>query len=77
MNMPRISFSGNREAYIENHTGVALYTETCIIVKTPSGNVTFSGAELRIDTLNPNEMFISGVFETVAFEFNGEIKNVK
>lgn len=69
MNLPHITLAGNREAYIENHTGIALYTDTAVIVKTPSGNITINGEDMRIDTMNNSDMFVSGVFSCMSFDF--------
>ena len=68
MNIPRLTVSGNREIYIENHKGLLGYTDTEIRISTPMGVVRIYGENLCIDRIRLEDVLISGCFKCVEYE---------
>ncbi|MBQ3426821.1 MAG: sporulation protein YqfC [Clostridia bacterium] len=72
MDLPRLSVCGDREIYIENHKGLAEYTDTDIRVKMRDGIMHISGKELRIIVMKYGSIVINGIFGAVIYENNGD-----
>lgn len=68
MNIAHITLAGNREIYIENHKGIARYSEECICIMTADGILKISGRDLKIDMVRVSDIFISGYFNALEFE---------
>lgn len=68
MNIPRLTISGDREIYIENHKGILEYTDTEIRVSTAMGIVRICGENLIIDRIRLEDLLISGSFSGVEYE---------
>lgn len=78
MDLPRISICGDKEMYVENHKGIAEYTDAQIRIKMNDGIINISGNKLRIIILKTDRMVISGDFERVEYEKIGrKRKNVQ
>ena len=70
MDLPRLSICGDREIYIENHKGLAGYTDTEIRVKMRDGMMRVSGEGLRIIVMKYGSIVINGRFNSVVYEKN-------
>lgn len=68
MNIPRLTISGDKEIYIENHKGILQYTDTEIRVSTPMGIVHICGRSLILERIRLEDILISGAFERVEYE---------
>ncbi len=68
MDIPRITISGDREIYIENHRGIREYTDAAIRVAAASGGVKINGKSLRIERIRREDILISGVFSNIEYE---------
>lgn len=63
----RISFTGNREAWIENYRGITEYNEQTILLQGKNCQVSFEGIGLSIDYYTNEDMKISGCFACIRF----------
>ena len=68
MNIPRLTISGDKEIYIENHKGVLVYTDGEIRVSTAMGVVRIRGKNLVIRRIRLEDMLISGAFAGVEYQ---------
>ncbi len=68
MNIPRLTISGDKEIYIENHKGILQYTDTEIRVSTPMGIVHICGRSLLLERIRLEDILISGTFTSVEYE---------
>ncbi len=68
MNIPRMTISGDKEIYIENHKGILEYTSTEIRVSTAMGVVHVQGEKLVIERIRPEDLVIAGTFSKVEYE---------
>lgn len=67
MNIPRITISGDREIYIENHKGVTEYTDSIIRVSTGMGTVKIHGRSLTISAIRQEDILINGRFIKIEY----------
>ena len=78
MDLPRVSICGDKEIYVENHKGLAQYSDTDMRIKMNDGVMHIHGSGLRIIIMKYNRMVINGTFERVEYEKIGRnLKNVK
>ena len=68
MDLPVISVCGDREIYIENHKGLAGYTDSEIRIKMRGGVMRVVGSSLKIIVMEYDRMVINGVFRGVYYE---------
>ena len=68
MNIPRLTISGNKEIYIENHKGILVYTDKEIRVSTEMGIVMIRGKNLLIDRIRLEDVRISGTFHGIEYQ---------
>lgn len=68
MDIPRLTISGDREIYIENHRGVASYEENEIRVSTAMGIVRIYGKSLTITAIRQEDILINGQFTKIEYE---------
>ena len=68
MNIPRLTISGDKEIYIENHKGVLTYTDGEIRISTAMGIVMIRGKNLVIQRIRLEDVLISGVFAGVEYQ---------
>ena len=68
MNIPRLTISGDKEIYIENHKGILEYTDTEIRISTAMGIVRVCGKNLVIDRIRLEDIVIWGGFSRVEYE---------
>lgn len=68
MNIPRLTISGDKEIYIENHKGIMQYSDNEIRVSTPMGIVHICGKSLILERIRLEDILISGTFERIEYE---------
>lgn len=68
MNIPRLTISGDKEIYIENHKGVASYEDNEIRVSTAMGLVRIYGRNLTITAIRQEDILINGQFTKIEYE---------
>ncbi|MBR3640870.1 MAG: YabP/YqfC family sporulation protein [Oscillibacter sp.] len=62
---PRVELVGDREVYVERHTGLLAYGETQIDVNTPAGVLRVRGEELTLLAMTAGEVRVGGVIRGV------------
>lgn len=67
MGAPKVSMTGNREAWIENYRGILEYTEKVILLQAKNCQIAFEGAGLSIDYYTTEDMKISGCISCVRY----------
>ena len=68
MDMPRITVTGDREIYIENHRGIAGFDENSISISSGIGKITVYGERLTISAVRQEDVLISGSFKKIEYE---------
>ena len=63
--VPLVEIAGLNRVYVENHRGVALYTDTEIQVKVKYGRVRFCGSDLSLSCISNEYLTISGKIDAV------------
>ena len=67
--LPKITVTGCREMYIENHRGILEYGEGRITVNCERTIIKILGTELELRSMSDREMIISGTITDIGFEF--------
>lgn len=63
--LPHLELVGDRELYLEHHTGILTYSETQIDANTPAGVLRVRGERLTLLAMTAEELRIGGVIATV------------
>ena len=58
--LPRLELVGNRQLYLERHTGILVYSETQIDVNTAGGVLRVTGEALSLMAMTGEEVRIGG-----------------
>ena len=58
--LPRLELVGNRQLYLEHHTGLLAYSDTRIDANTPFGVLRVRGARLALMAMTAEELRIGG-----------------
>lgn len=58
--LPRLEMVGDRQLYLERHTGILSYSETQIDVNTPGGVLRVTGEGLSLMAMTGEEVRIGG-----------------
>lgn len=76
--LPRVSLSGDKEIFIENHKGILEYTAESVRIKMHDGLMNIKGEKLRIREMQTDRLLITGDFLGVEYEKIGRKgKNVQ
>ncbi|MBP2078156.1 sporulation protein YqfC [Oceanobacillus polygoni] len=67
LEMPRITVIGNIHLYIENHQGLAVYSENELKLKTNNGYVQIRGTSFVLKMMLPKEILLEGTISEVKF----------
>lgn len=67
---PRVEVEGGR-LVIERHKGVRMYSETCIRVDCPGGEVCIEGHGLTLEALSRAEVSVQGTVARVTWQGRG------
>ena len=68
MDLPKLTFIGNKEIDIENHKGIIMFKEEELKVKTNFGTITIKGADFEILFISGSNIVLSGIIEAVLME---------
>lgn len=68
-----LRLSGNREAIIENYKGILLYTSEEVVIVCKKVTLRIIGSDLRILYFSGCDMKVTGTFQTISYESNGEL----
>lgn len=63
--LPRLEMVGNRQLYLEHHTGLLAYTETQIDANTSAGVLRVKGERLTLLAMTAGELRIGGRIDSV------------
>ena len=66
--VPIVEMAGNRRVLIENHNGVAQYSNDRITVVVKMGRIIVSGRDLEICHMSKQQLVIVGYIDTVSVE---------
>lgn len=61
----RISITGGRQAYVEDHRGIVEYSEDRVVLALKRGKIIINGAGMRLSAMNGSELIVSGRIESV------------
>ncbi len=76
--LPRVSLSGDKEIFIENHKGILEYTSKSVRIKMHDGLMNIKGEKLRIREMQTDRLLLTGDFLGVEYEKIGrKEKNVQ
>lgn len=67
LNVPRITMIGSMQLYIENHRGVAHFTDKELRLKINDGEFQIVGEALKIRAIYTEEMLIEGDITSISF----------
>ena len=67
LDVPKITFIGNRELTIENYKGIIEYTDQIIRVNTSANILRLTGTALEIKSITQDMLYITGYVR--CFEF--------
>lgn len=62
---------GNNKAIIENHTGITVYEETVVGIKTKEGTIIVRGRNFKIEEINDFKVIVKGVIEEIKINSKG------
>ena len=68
MNIPVVTIQGNGCIRIEGYKNIILYTENEIRVLSKEMIISVFGTGLKIDEINSESLFITGVFEKIEYK---------
>ncbi|MEG1593839.1 MAG: sporulation protein YqfC [Oscillibacter sp.] len=63
--LPRLELVGNRELYLERHTGILAYSEEQIDLNTAAGVLRVGGEKLRIVAMTAEEVRLGGRIDAI------------
>ena len=67
MELPRITIIGQLHVYIENHKGLAVFTDKELRLKTTKGYIQIKGSSFVLKMMLPEEILLEGNIEEVKF----------
>ncbi|GAB3050836.1 sporulation protein YqfC [Virgibacillus ainsalahensis] len=67
LELPRITIIGQLHVYIENHQGLATYSDTELRLKTNNGFIQITGSSFVIKLMVPEEILLEGKIAEVKF----------
>lgn len=67
LDLPRITTIGSIHAYIENHTGLLLFSDREVRLKYRDGHLSIKGESLRIKMMLKEELLLEGTLDSIEF----------
>lgn len=67
LELPRITIIGQIHVYIENHQGLAAYTDSELKLKTNKGYIKISGSSFVLKMMLPKEILLEGTITDIKF----------
>ncbi|NPV70472.1 MAG: sporulation protein YqfC [Firmicutes bacterium] len=68
LDLPRITLIGNVEMSVENHRGLIEYSPECVVIGFGEGQITIRGEELKIGSIVPDEITLTGRICSIGLE---------
>jgi sporulation protein YqfC len=65
--VPRVTMVGPFQLYVENHRGVAQFSNRQLTLRLPKGELAIKGKNLVIRIILPTEIMVEGIVESVHF----------
>ncbi|MDY0405534.1 sporulation protein YqfC [Virgibacillus sp. 179-BFC.A HS] len=65
--LPRITMIGQIHAYIENHKGISVFTDTELRLRTINGYIQLTGNSFVLKLMLPEEVLLEGKISDVKF----------
>lgn len=62
-----LTFTGQNEAYIENHKGIIEYTDKILKIQTKTCKILITGNDLLIEYYNNEELKLKGRFSEIKY----------
>lgn len=69
--LPRLELVGDRQLYLEHHTGILSYSETQIDANTPAGVLRVRGERLTLLAMTAEELRIGGQIAAIEWAEGG------
>jgi len=70
---PRVTVSGCRRVFIENHRGLLEYGTDTVLVSGRRAKIRIKGSGLELKEMTDCEMTVTGLVESVGFELGGAV----
>ncbi|WP_343042054.1 sporulation protein YqfC [Ornithinibacillus caprae] len=70
LELPRITIIGQLHVYIENHKGLAVFTDNELKLKTTKGYIQIKGSSFVLKMMLPEEILLEGKISDVKFISN-------
>lgn len=67
LDLPRITMIGQLHVYIENHQGLAVFTDTELRLKLTNGFIQINGDSFVLKTMLPDEILLEGNISNLKF----------
>ncbi|OZU89931.1 sporulation protein YqfC [Virgibacillus indicus] len=67
LGLPRITIIGQIHVYIENHQGLATYSDNELKLKTNKGYIQITGSSFVLKMMLPEEILLEGKIKEVKF----------
>ncbi len=64
-----LTVTGRREVLIENYKGILIYEDSFIKIQTKNCRILISGIHLSIDYYTNEEMKITGLIDSIQYEY--------
>ncbi|MDY0396721.1 sporulation protein YqfC [Virgibacillus halophilus] len=65
--LPRVTMIGQIHAYIENHNGISIFTDTELRLKTTQGYIQLTGSSFVLKLMLPEEILVEGKITDIRF----------
>ncbi len=67
LDLPRLTVLGREQLMIENHRGIAHFDAGCVVVGFRRGQMRIVGQDLRITSIDDEEILLNGSIDSIAF----------
>ena len=66
-NIFHLELLGDRELYLENHKGIAEYSENEVVLRGENRLIRIYGSNLNLCAMNDTELRLSGTIDSISF----------
>lgn len=67
LELPRITVIGHIHVYIENHKGVATYSDSELKLRANKGFIRITGSSFVLKLMLPEEILLEGIIKNITF----------
>lgn len=67
LELPRITMLGDVHVYVENHKGIAVFTDKQLRLKITNGFVQINGSSFKLKMMLPEEVLLEGNISDIKF----------